>query len=65
MAIPNERIVPLSADHLSMCRFSSPTSQKYALVEKAILGMAYLHGPRSKQTLGEPFGKSEPLQTRD
>ncbi|KAH8647072.1 hypothetical protein BGZ60DRAFT_570501 [Tricladium varicosporioides] len=39
LGLPNERIVPIMADHREMCRFSNPESQKYRPVEQAILDM--------------------------
>ena len=39
MGIPNELILPVNADHQSMCRFSEPTNQEYLLIQNAIVEM--------------------------
>jgi hypothetical protein len=40
MDLPNERVIPINADHRMMCIFPDQTSQKYQLVEQAVLELA-------------------------
>jgi len=35
----HETLLPIQADHRAMCRFSDSASQKYRVVEEAILGL--------------------------
>jgi hypothetical protein len=39
LGLPNELVIPVSADHRSMCRFSTAESQKYRPVEDAIVSV--------------------------
>lgn len=40
LGVPREVIIPINADHRSMCRFFSANSQKYFPINSAIVEMA-------------------------
>lgn len=40
MNLPNEKAVPIEADHRTMCKFSSEDSEKYRPVWEAIFELA-------------------------
>ena len=40
LGIPNEQHIPVSADHMTMCRFASRSESKYKNVSGALLRIA-------------------------
>ena len=61
MGIPNELVLPVNADHQSMCRFANSSSQGYLLIENAILGMIATAGQPLETVSNQQVSNENPV----